>query len=369
MERICFCAEESYLQSSWYEESLGGMIQAAKRRSLDVVILQDGEDVTAGGESVILLGFSASWIASRAEAYRRRGNRVMLICMEEEGIPDRIHIVELDRVRAILDVMRRFHGVGRDKVLLYAPDTGSVSDRERMAAFREAGEELRLSLGEADIYPNRGTLDQTYERLRPRLGNYNAALCVNDYAALHLMRRAMADGVGIPRDLMVVGCGNMPLGRMSRPTLTTITLDYQEAGRQAVEAMVYLEKHPEIMVSVHTMESRLVIGDSTGELPPGRVTEEPVKAENDVIHFFEDPAVLDISEINSFLFSCDPTDRAILRAFLEGKRSSEAADACYISQTTFKKRMSRLLAKSNTASRSELLGYLSKWRVDRELLK
>jgi len=369
LEKIYFCGEEAYLQSSWHEEALNGVIQAAKRRGLDVVILRDSQEAGLDGENVILLGFSASWIARQTAAFQKLGARVMLICMEEDGIPDRVHIVELDRVRAIRDVMGRLHGAGRDRICLFGPDLGSVSDRERVTAFRKAAEESSLPLWEREVYPNVGSLEETYQTIRGELSGYNAALCVNDYLALYLMRRAMADGVWIPDDLMVVGCGNMPLGRMSRPTLTTITLDYLEAGRQAVEALIYLDKHPEIIFSVHTMESRILIGDSTGELPSGHLRSRTVENETGSVRFFEDGAVLDIMGINDFLFSCDPTDRAILRAFLSGKRSSEAADACYISQTTFKKRMSRLLVKSKTASRSELVEFLRRWKVDATLLQ
>ena len=360
MKVVYLMAEDSYRVSSWYAETLSGVIGTAKRRAVSVEILTEAEDPHRYREkTVILLGFSGVWTRKYMSLYAAAGANVILICLEEERAPEHVHVIELDRARAVREVMSRMAAAGRRRILLFAPDRGSVSDREREEAYLAEAAELGLAVGEADVYPNTGKLEEAYEKLRPRLAEYDAAVCVNDFAALILMRRAMEDGIRIPEKLMVTGFGNMKLAAAASPSLSSVTLDYAEAGKQAMEAALYFEKHPEVTSSVLTLASRVICRDSTGMLPPPERAERKRTETTGSVPFFMDEDVLKIARANAVLTAADETDRAILAAFLYGCRSSEAAEACFISESTFKKRVNRLLSHAGVSTRAELLELLS----------
>jgi len=369
---VIFCGESNYKKSSWYGEALEGIRTAARKRGIPLLLWdeKDPEGVQTDllGENVILLGFSGGWVGSMAQRFIKSGAKVVLICLDQAGIPDRVHLIELDRARAIREIVGRMAAAGRTKILLFGVDRGSVSDREREEAYLESAESLGLSVGKRDVYPNLGRLEESLEVLKETIEEYNAAVCVNDYAALALIRWLKKRGIRVPENMMVSGCGNMALGEMTAPSLTSVTLDYQEAGRQAVELFYYLERHPEIMSSVVTLESRLILRDSTGELPDAEELAVKPPSYTSSVPFFRDGTVLELLQANDFLVSLDDTDRAILGAFQAGCRSSETADRCFIAQTTFKKRMSRLLSASGTSSRSELLEKLREWGISDQLL-
>lgn len=359
MKVVYLMAEDSYRVSSWYAETFSGVIGMAKRRSVNVEILTEAEDPRRyKDKTVILLGFSGVWTKKYTALYASVGANVILICLEEEKTPERVHVIELDRSRAIREVMRRMAAAGRKRILLFAPDRGSVSDREREEAYLAEAMELGLTVGKADVYPNTGKLEDAFLSLKPHLREYDAAVCVNDFAALLLLRSAVSEGVRVPEDLMVTGFGNMKLASATSPSLSTVTLDYGEAGRQAMEAALYFEKHPEVTSSVMTLASRVICRDSTGMLPPFEEERRDRGESAGSVPFFSDDAVLRIAHANALLTAADATDRAILSAFLRGYRSSEAAEACFISESTFKKRMNRLLTHAGVSTRAELLELL-----------
>ena len=366
MKVVYLMAEDSYRVSSWYTETLSGVIGMAKRRAVGVEILTGGEDPYRYREkTVIILGFSGVWTRKYTSLFASAGANVILICLEEERAPEHVHIIELDRARAVREVMGRMAAAGRRKILLFAPDRGSVSDREREEAYLSGAAELGLACGKEDVYPNTGRLEESFEALKPRLGEYDAAVCVNDFAALILMRRAIEEGIRVPERLMVTGFGNMKLAAAASPSLSSVTLDYGEAGRQAMEAALYYEKHPEVTSSVMTLASRVICRESTGMLPPPLRAERGKKETTGSVPFFSDDAVLKIARANAVLTAADETDRAILAAFLYGCRSSEAAEACFISESTFKKRMNRLLSHAGVSTRVELLELLAAVGVEK----
>jgi len=367
MKLMIFCGENNYKKSSWYGETLEGLRGAARKRGIPLLLWdeREPESIPEGisGETVVLLGFSGEWIGPMAQYFKKAGARVVLICLDQGGIPDRVHLMELDRARAIREIVGRLAAAGRKHILLFGVDRGSVSDREREEAYLESVAAYSLPVSEKDIYPNVGSLEECLFTLKNKITRYDAAVCANDYAALALLQCLKQWKILVPEEMMVTGCGNMALGEVASPSLTSVTLDYLEAGRQAVDLALYLEKHPEIMSSKITLESRLILRDSTGPLPAAEPTEPCMPSFISSVPFFRDQKVLELAQANDFLLSLDDTDRAIINAFRAGCRSSETADRCFIAQTTFKKRMSRLLNASGTASRTELLEKLLEWGI------
>ena len=65
----------------------------------------------------------------------------------------------------------------------------------------------------------------------------DAIFCANDVMALGAMRRLRELGRRVPEDIALVGMDDIDLGRVSTPTLTTVTLMASERGRIATELL------------------------------------------------------------------------------------------------------------------------------------
>lgn len=85
--------------------------------------------------------------------------------------------------------------------------------------------------------------NEAYRRTRELLkgpGRPTAILCFNDWVALEVIAAAADAGLGVPRDLSVVGFADLQMSARIRPRLTTVAQDPREIGRRAAERLVSL---------------------------------------------------------------------------------------------------------------------------------
>jgi LacI family transcriptional regulator len=95
-----------------------------------------------------------------------------------------------------------------------------------------------------------------------------AIFCFNDNMAVGAMRTARARGVGIPKDLSIVGFDDLEEAEIVTPTLTTIRQPLAEMGRIAVSLLMRLLDNQRLEALHVELGTRLVVRDSTA--PPRR---------------------------------------------------------------------------------------------------
>ncbi len=87
------------------------------------------------------------------------------------------------------------------------------------------------------------------------------AVFSNDEMAAGICRVLLSRGIGIPSKVQVCGCDNLPLGKLLYPSLTSVSLDYDELAKQAMELInrsgkiklpVKLRLPPELIVREST---------------------------------------------------------------------------------------------------------------------
>ncbi|PZR51877.1 LacI family transcriptional regulator [Xylanimonas oleitrophica] len=90
----------------------------------------------------------------------------------------------------------------------------------------------------------------------------------NDLVALGVLRGAAERGWSAPRDVVLTGWDNYEFGAYTTPSLTTVDVDFREAGRRAMHQLVATlrgEEPPSATAPLH----RIVWRESTGEAGPG----------------------------------------------------------------------------------------------------
>lgn len=99
-----------------------------------------------------------------------------------------------------------------------------------------------------------------------------ALFCTSDMIAMDALRVGHALGLHIPRDLSVVGYGNLNMSEYADPPLTTVAQPFIEMGQLAVHKLIREINAPAGPVwpkpDVTKLETRLVIRASTGPYQP-----------------------------------------------------------------------------------------------------
>jgi LacI family transcriptional regulator len=104
--------------------------------------------------------------------------------------------------------------------------------------------------------------------VRPRI---DAVFAVNDPVAIGALKAIWEAGLRVPRDVAVVGAGDIKLGDLLRVPLTTVSWSREEVGRHAATLLLaHLADPSQTRTRRVIVEPRLVVRESCGASPGGQ---------------------------------------------------------------------------------------------------
>lgn len=154
----------------------------------------------------------------------------------------------------------------RNIAVIAAPMRGNDRAADRVEGVREAMRARGLEL------PNSNVVQSPYSMLDGRLAMHTilelspcptAVICGNDSIAFGAFSEAHRQGLSIPRDLSIVGFGDLEFASMLAPPLTTLRLPFTEIGIRAAEYLLARILGTPVR-SVTSLEAHLIVRGSTG---------------------------------------------------------------------------------------------------------
>jgi LacI family transcriptional regulator len=134
-------------------------------------------------------------------------------------------------------------------------------------ALKSAGVKIRPDLHLYSEYAPAAIRDKVRQWLSQATPP-TAIFCGDDQFAPEVYKVIEDLKLKIPKDVSVIGRGNLPVGAAIRPTLTTISIPAFEMGRQAAELLIHLVRTKSNEVTRIILDSRLIERESVG-LPKG----------------------------------------------------------------------------------------------------
>lgn len=92
-----------------------------------------------------------------------------------------------------------------------------------------------------------------------------AVIAANDHVAIGVMRGAAERGWAVPGDLVVTGWDNNGFGAYTSPSLTSVDVDFREAGRRAMRTLLMAMGRPQSPQETGSLH-RIVWRESTGRV-------------------------------------------------------------------------------------------------------
>ncbi|NJS36955.1 MAG: LacI family transcriptional regulator, partial [Brachymonas sp.] len=132
-------------------------------------------------------------------------------------------------------MLGQFLGRQGHRKILYLGFPAAVPDRERYRGLVEGLSEFDCELQRFDIEAPtiaEGTKASAIVLLGAQ--RYDAAVCFNDLVALGFANGASALGITIPQSLSVVGFDDIPFAAFAHPPLTTVNMQSERCGEQAM---------------------------------------------------------------------------------------------------------------------------------------
>jgi LacI family transcriptional regulator len=91
----------------------------------------------------------------------------------------------------------------------------------------------------------------------------DAVVCYNDMVAIGFLNAAKSLGISVPEDLSLVGIDNIPYGRVTSPPLTTVDIQSEHQGEEAIRMLLRAIEGTDPPTGHVKVEPRLVVRDST----------------------------------------------------------------------------------------------------------
>lgn len=332
----------------WCQRLLRGLYEEGRKKRTSIRELTSPEEAGEPG-CILLAGASQEWLEQMIHRSRMTELHPIVLSDLQSNLRGQLSSkVAMDIHSSMELAVNYLRSLGRNKLALYGVNPSASSDPWREKRFME------LTGSREDVYSLCPTVDACFQRFYPRIHRYDAVICASDYAAVSLVHRLRQQGYPFPEQLYIVGYGDMHLARQCKPSITSISDDYEDFGRAALAICGILERNETISSIRVDLNSQLHIRDTTENRPylPA-VSQEPLPPQPENL-FFSDPEVSQLARLESLFHQMDDTDDALLRLVLAGASYSRMAEACFISETAAKYRLKKMKALAGAKSRAEL---------------
>ena len=171
--------------------------------------------------------------------------------------------ITVDDAAAISDAVHHLAEISCRRILCLAGRPNWLVTQRRLAGYRSAVAELGLR-DDPDLVVFSDFTELAGEEATTKAlatGEFDGVIAFNDYTAIGAIRALEDAGIRVPEDVAVVGCDDIPVARMLRPTLTSISFSQYEFGRTAATMILRSESLP--ADHVETFPHELVRRQST----------------------------------------------------------------------------------------------------------
>jgi LacI family xylobiose transport system transcriptional regulator len=239
------------LDGAWPIELIRGAVQVASENGFGVVVTESGHEHGAAPEwigpvlqrqpaGVILV---ASDLAVDAK-YQLRSRNIPFVIVDPAGDPaDDVPSVGSTNWAGGVQATRHLIELGHTRIGVIAGPESLLATRARIAGFRSAMDEAGLPIDEELVLRRAFDGEES-----PGAGLFllslptrpTAIFATSDVKALATYEAARALGLGIPKDLSIIGYDDLQFARWAGPPLTTIRQPLYEMAQSAARLVIAL---------------------------------------------------------------------------------------------------------------------------------
>lgn len=361
-------AEPAYKNSSWNTRCIAGMKAEAARAGLTMVMADSCEGFLRQhrAHTCVVCCADEHWARQVIRTLDASGVHCVLAGPHPNAFCG-VSGTAIDRNQLVQDMVQYFIRNGRRRLACLGMEPWNVNDTIRVAAFHNAMRSAGLSSGDADVFAMTDGMDACVLRLLSQASAYDGVICVNDQVAVRLIVLAAKAGVRVPEDLFVSGSGNLLLGQLCQPTLTTTELDYYQMGRQTVRIWQYADRTPDADAVTVTIGHKLIVRGSTAFLPQTPcctlakdATASPPQC--------PDETSMTLDMLETCLFHCDALDLRLMAGIMRGHSLEAIAGSLFLSMSSINYRIKKIYDVMGVSSRRALQRILLTYLPDADAL-
>lgn len=145
----------------------------------------------------------------------------------------------LDR-KGIAHCVRYLKEMGHRRIGFIKGNHQTLAARARYDAYREALDEEGLVYSESHVLEGEFDQNIAYQAMETAIRNGQVAdayVCSNDYMAIAAIECLRDHAYQIPEEVSFIGFDNTYTGQLMNPKLTTISIDYHQMAKKAIDVI------------------------------------------------------------------------------------------------------------------------------------
>lgn len=255
------------LSDPFFPELAEGVQRAAHKAGLTVLFGTSDDSADIQGDLLDSLASHSPdgviifpW-GERADSLRRHldlGMRMVIIDTEYEH--ENVAVLASDLVGGAKSAVAHLVERGCQKIAMIANGSSPAENRRRESSYiASLPPEMKPII--EPVVPNIDGGRTGAQRLIEREPDVDGIFAYNDVTAIGAMESLRRSGRSIPDDVAVIGCDDIAMGAVVTPSLTTIRIDREQLGSEAVRLIEAMASDQPVDAST-TLPVELIIRDS-----------------------------------------------------------------------------------------------------------
>jgi LacI family transcriptional regulator len=154
----------------------------------------------------------------------------------------------INNKKAIAEAVNFLKGFGHSKIGYCGwLDDANITSVEKYEGYLEGLKINKIDPQPKNIFLKKGKMEDSHKESYDMITNYlksndkidmTAIICKSDYMAVGALEAFQQYNIAIPKDLSILGFGNLDISEHSNPKLGTISVPYEQMGNAAARMLI-----------------------------------------------------------------------------------------------------------------------------------
>lgn len=356
---VAILIDTKYANSLWCKNLQNSLIERLRQKRIPFCEIFD--TCPADIETVFMIASDREWIISSIKQLNLGGVYPILLCNQLENLPGCIYNCVCSDINSsmkiLLDILKKKE---KRRIALYGINTNSIADISRIDGLLAwKGNDF----DKLQMFINEGSLKECLSQFYKCINDFDAAICMNDFAAVSLVRGLKELQPSLLDNFLIISCAASDISKYYREYIQSLDINYDQYGKAAVYIYEAMRKHTYlsgmIVKIIWSLENeKLFTAKSAIQLS--------FPESQDML--YEDPEFNEMLIIDKLLTLSDSTEKNIINGLIHGLTYDEIARECFLTEASIKYHIKKLINVSGVGNRQEMIIVLKKYICSKEIL-
>ena len=339
---IVILCEDIFEESIWCQKIYNGLKKELKKRRMKYSKTSDSNTLSSD-DTVYIIGSSYIWINNSISLCNDLNIVPVILCNQITNmLYGKYHSISTDTNECMKQLILSTNTTDPTRIALYGINNNSISDLSRTKSY------IEQTNNTSGVFVNNGSLENCFNAFIPRISEFDTVICVNNYAAISLVKNLSKNCPSALDRLKIISCSSSKLSSVFSKFIIFVDTNFEHYGKAALEISELSEKNPYIS-GINVM-----INWNFNSIPLPKATANKSDIAQ-IDSFYKDTEIQKLLKVEKLLDVCDDLDMQIIKLLMEGNNYDAIADKCFFAKESIKYRIKKYIKICKLNTKSEFI--------------